>query len=490
MNGPGYYLSRLWDSGLMQRIRGVQAKVSAPQPSFFETTEMGAAGTPSPSIPEESRLFSQRYDRRSIIFDVRKMLADNPLLAEAASVFVDTAISKSFSVTVQKSAKRGTSAGIQNKAQRVIDRVTDDSELKKELPSWAKRAMTTGDLFVQVDEFQGRMNRAFAMPTVSMERLSDDRDSFADPLAAFRQVDVNTNETIAFFAQWQIIHGRWDHESGERYGNSQYLQLRKLNKIFQKMVVDMAVRRAVRATLRRFHRVGDEKHPGTWEDVEKYIAINKLNENAGQAEDYYGTANVDVKNLEGDAHLDQIKDVEFMLNVLFPRTGLAKGLIGFGENVSRDILDDQREFLHVKQDGLVDWLCDHILRPIYDLALLMEGINPKAISYTIQFEDRVTETQKLARCELYLEMREGELMSDRQFISRVARYINVDDVDEYIEELKEWRAERLREKQEAMASGLLPKKREDDPADVARSAIQKNTIGKRGNVARFAARRH
>jgi hypothetical protein len=489
MMKPIQYWSKIWNSEVMQRVRRIEAETTRRHVDQWMTTSMGTAGTPSPRIPEESRTLAQRYGRRQVIADVRKMLADNPLLAEAADDFVDTAVSKSFSVTVENTSSRGVTAGIQRKAQRIIDRVIRDSNLKRELPGWGKRALREGDLFVQIEEYEGQVINAFAMPSVSMERLTDLRDQFADPLAAFRQIDTSTNETVALFARWQIVHGRWNHEPGERYGNSQYLQLRTMDKIFQKMVRDMAVRRAVRATLRRFHKIGDKDHPGKWDDVERYIQTNKLDENAGQAEDYYGTFNVDVKTLEGDAHLDHIKDVEFILNFLFPRVGMPKGIIGFGENTNRDILDDQREFLHIKQDLLIDWIEWEIIRPILDTALMIEDINPDGIVYLTQFEDRVTERQKLARCELYLEMYEAGLMTEHQLIQRVARYINVPDVAAYIQELKQMRAERLREQQEhmkAVAEAGVTEKKQDDPADIARKGIEKSTLGRRGNIKRAA----
>lgn len=477
--------AKAWDSQIIRRIRGVQAQTDRGTPNQAFTTELGTAGTPSPRIPEESRMFEQRYGRRAIIYDVRKMLAENPMLAEAASVFVDTAISKSFTVNVEQTSKRGVLAGTQMRAQRIINRLIKDANIAGELPSWAKRGLKEGDVFVQAVELDGQIVDAMAMPSVSMERMSDERDRFPDPLNAFRQVDVTTNEDIARFAQWQIIHARWDHESGERYGNSQYLQLRTMNKIFMKMVKDMAIRRAVRATLRRFHRVGNDANPGTWDDVEKYIALNKLDETAGIAEDYYGTFNVDVKTLEGDARLDQIKDIEFVLNVLFPRTGLAKGLIGFGETVSRDILDDQREFMNAKQDMLVDWIGNTLLRPLFNLALLVEGINPDAINYVIQFEERLTERDKVAKLEMMLEMRELGVMTDRQLIERAAPYINVRDVDKYLAELDEERKRKRIERQEDLAAGVTDPT-DQDPEALAKKGIDRDTLGKRNNVRRAA----
>jgi hypothetical protein len=428
------YFSSRW-----KRVRQLQERLPSP-PHDSTTTEAGASASSSPRVAEIARLYVERYDRRQVIVDVKQMLARNPLIAQATQMFVDTAVSKGFSVVVEKTSARGATAGVQNAAQREIDRINKLCNVPEKIPGWGKMLLTEGDLFVQLIEYGGDLIDAEAMPSVGIERMTNERDKFPEPLRAFRQIDVATNEVLAEFALWQIVHARWNYRNGERYGVSQYLQMRELSTTFMGMLKDMAERRRTRGPARRFHRVGTPEKPGTEDQVRDYMRRNNLTDldrsgRAPQTLDYFGNGNVDIKDLQGDANLSQIDDVMFMLNLMMPRTGTPKGLIGFGENVSRDILDEQRELFFTNQDLLIDVLC-LTLRRVYALGLMLKGINPDAVSYSIQFEERMSESAKLAKVQNYLELYGAQLISDEQVIQRIAPYINVPDVPAYMAELR------------------------------------------------------
>ncbi|MGH9827472.1 MAG: hypothetical protein ACREDR_29960, partial [Blastocatellia bacterium] len=408
---------------------GRRQATTTPKKIPGESTEIGTSASSSPRIDEYLRIRTDRYERRQIIVDVRQMLAQNPLIAEAASVFVDSAVSKGFAVTVEQTSARGVNAGNQRKAQRAIDRVIRECDMRNKVPSWGRMLLAEGDLFLQNIEHPAarELTNIKRMPAAAMERMTDETDSFTDPLNAFRQVDTTSNESVASFALWQITHARWNFIDGERYGNSQYLELRGMEPEFRIMLRDMAIRRHTRGPLRLFHQVGTPEHPGTDSDIQDYMRWNNLTdlEKNGRLTprmDFFGNGNTSVTAIQGDAKLGEIADVEFILNCLFPRTGLAKGLIGFGETVARDVLDEQREFMFTKQDLLIDVLEWMAIRPSLDMGLLMQGIDPDSIVYAVQFEERMTESGKLAKLEALLEVYEAGLMTKEQFVERASVY--------------------------------------------------------------------
>jgi hypothetical protein len=190
-----------------------------------------------------------------------------------------------------------------------------------------------------------------------------------------------------------------------------------------------------------------------------------------------------VTALQGDQKLSDIEDIQFMLNCLFPRTMMAKGLIGFGENVSRDILDEQQQFLFTAQDLLIDVLEYDAMRPTFDIGLLFAGIDPDSVTYTIQFEERMSELGKLARMEVLLECYEAGVMTEKQLITRAAPYLVVKNVDEYIEELESMRAKKQADALQQAAG----------PDAGGAEALQKSAQGEpsaigKSNVRRFASR--
>jgi hypothetical protein len=460
----------------------------ADNPDAAKTTEIGSSASVSPRTAEQARLFVERYDRRSVISDVEKMQADNPLIAEAHQMFVDTAVSKGFTCTVERTAGRGTKAGLQNRAQREIDRIVKDLNMRRKIPSWGKMFLLHGDCFLQNIEVGGQLVNVKAMPTVSMERNSDDRDVFPDVFHAYHQVDVGSNEEIARFALWQITHGRWNFRDGQRYGSSQYLQIRTMSRLFLQMLGDQAVRRATRGPMRLEHSIGTPEHPGNETDVSTYLKNNSLTELANRdslkiTTDFFHNGMAKVTALQGDQKLSDIEDIQFMLNCLFPRTMMAKGLIGFGENVSRDILDEQQQFLFTAQDLLIDVLEYDAMRPTFDIGLLFAGIDPDSVTYTIQFEERMSELGKLARMEVLLECYEAGVMTEKQLITRAAPYLVVKNVDEYIEELESMRAKKQADALQQAAG----------PDAGGAEALQKSAQGEpsaigKSNVRRFASR--
>jgi hypothetical protein len=434
------------DNAIRKAILRRQTMVPAPPP-VVRTTELGTSASVSPRTEYQARIYIERYDRRSVLTDVARVLADNPLIAQAATVFVDTAVSKGFTVAVHRTSVRGTIAGVQKRAQRVIDRIIKDCDLRNKIPSWGRKAMEEGDLFIQNVEHKGQLVNAKRMPAATMERMTDERDAFVDVLDAYHQLDVGTNEIIGNFALWQVTHGRWNYTDGERYGNSHFLQLRELSRAFLEMVREMPQRRKIYGQMRFFHQVGTKDHPGAWEDVQRYRQENSLVERDRRGDwdlrsQFFGNGLTSVTALHGDGHLDQIKDLEFVLNVIFPRTNIAKGLIGFGETVSRDVLDEQREFMYTQQDLLIDFLEWGALRPTFDLGLMMEGINPDSVLYAIQFEDRMTEAGKLARLQVLLEVYEAGLMTDEQFCQRASAYLGIKNVEEYVSAIREMKAKK------------------------------------------------
>lgn len=426
-----------------------------PKPRPKDTTESGYAASTSPMLDLGVRKFIERYDRRQVIKDVQEMFARDPIMIEAAQMFVQTAVSKSFTVQVNKTAARGVAGGTQNRAQATLNRVVKDCALKDKIESVGFSLLSDGDLFMQnvvhnIDRGRPEVIDAFEMPAASIERLTDLRDHFSDPLQSFRQIDLNTQQTIDNFAQWQISHARWNRKGNQRYGNSQYLQLRTMGQLFYNMLIDMAIRRKTRGPLRIGHIVSAGKDAAgnnkgaKWGDVNKYREENNLTDKLRQGKvqitaDYFSNGLVDWKPINGDARLGDIKDVEFLFNCMFPRLGIAKGLIGYGETVSRDILDEQREILYTKQDLLIDMLINTILNPLFDLALLVDGINPDAIVYSIHFEDRASERAKREKAYFYLDCITDGIMTRKQAVMRLAPYLDIKDVEAWMTELEEER---------------------------------------------------
>ena len=103
---------------------------------------------------------------------------------------------------------------------------------------WAWGITVEGDLFTQmvVAPNSGMPSGlepigCKRMPTVGMERLTDDSDEFQDPRRAYQQIDSVSNEVIATWPEALMCHTKWDAFDGDRYGTSELIAFRRQARI-------------------------------------------------------------------------------------------------------------------------------------------------------------------------------------------------------------------------------------------------------------------
>ncbi len=95
--------------------------------------------------------------------------------------------------------------------------------------------------------------------------------------------------------------------------------------------------------------------------------------------------------MQGDANLDQMADVIYLLDSFFSGTPMPKGLMGFSDKLQRDILEDLKRDYYEEVDGLQDTL-SFAYTALFKFHLLLKGINPDASYWCIEFAERRTET--------------------------------------------------------------------------------------------------
>ena len=418
----------------------------------------------------EYDIFKVENDRRSILNDVQRLLKDDPRVAEGNRRMATDATRGGLAVVVNGSAgdvaarniKRRPGAttkaranALATRAQEVIDDLIKTTRINAKLPSWGRRLIADGDLFLNVivDMRESRIIDLRRVPPGTMKRNIDEQGQFVDITKSFSQLDplVHTasyfpgipESALGHYALWQINHLRWNYTDGEPYGESQYMQIRRLSRQLQMTEEDLVVRRRTRAVQRRFHQVGTKEKPQDWSQVEEYKKKNSLEKNSfKQTTDYFGNGLTDVKNLDGDANLHEIEDIIYLLNMEFLRIGVPKGLLGFAEDINRDVLDEQQK----QYEKSLELLTDTIeygdpgpfsgLRDIVDLALLLQGINPESITYNIRWSEKSNEPSK-DRTERILSVRREKLLSRRTALMLLANDFDIEDVDDELTAIAE-----------------------------------------------------
>ena len=446
-----------------------------------ETTDDALTIKTSPTI-WEYEMFRQEWDRRTVLRDIEMIMKADPRIKRANRVFAATAVRKGISVTVTSTVSDKMAA----KAQDVVDQVMRDAQVNAKLASWARILLKDGDLFLNpvVDTNTRRIKTIKRLPALSMQRNDDMMSTFQDLSKAFRQIDPISLAVIEDFPLWSMNHIRWDHEEGERYGNSQYLQIRGYWKKLNMTEEDLVVRRRTRAIPRRLHNVGTKDNAGSWPAVEEYKAKNALNAKTSQiTTDYYGNGLVDIKSLDGDAQLDHIKDVEHLQEVYMIGTSVPLHILGFGKiGAGADMIEAQkRQFMEDTQElrDLIEFGDSSPysgLRFIFDFALALQGIDPKLVSYNISWFAADMEGSA-DRVERVIKLRSAQpkpLCSQRLALQTIARDLNLEDSESIDNELAEIEAELEvdREDQETLKESLNPES--PSTAPLSRSTVTKS----------------
>ncbi|MBE3584845.1 MAG: minor capsid protein [Thermoanaerobacter sp.] len=460
---------------IKSRLGGITRLFASRQPASETITRRQDYSTLASLAESESvfdyDVFRLEHDRRSILLDVRQMLKEDPRVAEANRRLAQDACRGGITVVVQGASKDVRARNkrrhpgqkplrrnsLADRAQEIIDGVIKTARINAKLSSWARSLLADGDLFLNVivDLKTRRIVDIRRVPAITMKRNVDKEGRFVDISRAFSQLDPMVHaasffpgvpeNAIRHFALWEINHIRWNYVDGQIYGESQYAVIRRLSRQLLMTEEDLVVRRRTRAVQRRHHRIGTPERPGTPADVEAYKQLNSLDHQRGrfkQTTDYFSNGLVEIKNLEGDARLNEIEDIQYLLNIEFLRLGVPKGLLGFAEDINRDVLDEQQQQYLASLEHLTDTLeygdpgAYSGLRAIFDFALLLQGINPDAVTYNIRWSEKTTEklSERITRT---IKARNAGLISRRTACQLLANDFDIEDVDAELAAIEE-----------------------------------------------------
>ncbi|MBN9503646.1 MAG: hypothetical protein BGO01_20625 [Armatimonadetes bacterium 55-13] len=403
-----------------------------------QTTEQGTSGTTSPSIAHLLNI-QQRYDRWAVISDCRKMIDDDGRARRATKKFAREAVRKGATIMVDGES------GMANQARAIADEVQEI--VKPKLFSWAWMLIVEGDLFVQKIAGEGRLVDVKRMPAASMERLTDDTDEFIDPVKAFEQIDVLTQETVASFAQWVITHVKWDAIDGERYGQPEILTGRRHWDLLNLSEEAQSVRRMSRAAKQVLWNIGTEGSPGEAEHVKEFREINGKVEGRRDvfdpmdiALDIYGNGLVKAEVLEGDRNVHEVDDIRYAQNVYvsgdLPTPGPIFNLDS--ESINRDVVKDLREEW-LKETQVLTEIIEAVVKDIFETALLLAGILPEFIDFTVRIPSGSIEKPQEV-IDWVTKLRSAKptpLISFQRAVQILAEFTDIDDPEEEMKRIEQ-----------------------------------------------------
>lgn len=354
------------------------------------TADVAVAASPITTLddtPEPPRLgwgsaspFRTDPARKAIVQECRRLYEQDPRIRRILKSVSADVVKGGYTVAVRNDARAQEIAAAQEQRLKLTARLDD----------WTRLCFVDGDLFLEIGvDRAGQIAAVTRKPTLEMVRNSNHLDLFDDAERAFYWVgdagdfaygDAPPRDAVPL-RQWQIIHARWDHDDGKRYGTPMFQTAVQTAKYVREGEMNMAVRRLARSGLRYAHRV-----EGSQQEVERYRKANQdaLNDPYAAVTDFFG--NSTITRLDGDSNLAQYDDVMHHVRTLGLASPIALGLLGYGQDLNRDVLDEQQQQYERTLESMTEWLQAQIVEPLLHLEWLLAGIYPDSLDYEITWK--------------------------------------------------------------------------------------------------------
>jgi Bacteriophage T4-like portal protein (Gp20) len=448
---PAVYIK---PQGVIKRVQSAwSAFLGKPSPKV--TTEQGASSASSP-VTYYLTLWEQRFGRRARIEDTRSLYLTDPRVFRSVNMYVDEALRGGPQIRVLGHDRRSKRA---QQIAKEVQRIYNPSLINE----WGKGLVVEGDLFIQhvvSDDGEKKLVQAVAMPSIGMERLTNDADQFIEEGRAFEQIDSMTFETVAQFPSALMTHSRWSKINGDRYGTSEICTARRAIRSLELCEQAITISRLNRAPLRRHHRVGTPENTGSLQELTDYKAQNGFFSGKNEAYnpqsvliDYFSNGNVTIETLQGDPYVGHIEDVRYLQNVLMSALPTPGPFFGLDiQDAKRDVLEDMRK-LWVRSHTKIQLAMNEPILHGFELALTLAGIDPSLISYTIQWSMPSLETLPEI-VDAVIAAKEGGGIAPRTAVQQLAPLMGVTDIDAELQEIEEFE-DRKHEREVAKRSASI-----------------------------------
>jgi len=290
-----------------------------------------------------------------------------------------------------------TNSEMEEEGQALIERL----ELDTTLPPWYRLTERDGDSFLEVGVSADNLIREISRkPTLEMHRASNEFDKFDDPEMAYwwdanAWMSLGPNEDSIWFSSWQIVHARANHDEGNRYGTPMFSTATGPWKRVREGELDIAIRRKVRAGMRYLHVLEGASDT----QIEEYRQRNKsiLQDSFAAVADFFTPHKGSITAVQGDASLGEIGDVRHHISTWWLSSPVPMGLMAYGEDLNRDILQEQTDEYHSALESLSSWMGAEIVVPLLQRQWLLSGIWYESYPYELEWGTKKTISARVLR---------------------------------------------------------------------------------------------
>lgn len=382
-------------------LKPLAERIIAEMPANPTNTSRGLQRNVSPGL-EKLEVENLSRDRHSQSAEIRQMVESDPRWDRMLYKLASDASYKNFTVVVESAdGKR-----MQKKAQAIIDRTRHMIRDKQKLRGWTKALLRDGDLFLQiiVDAGTREIVKVKKLAAEITHSRMNAEGNFPEDQKPYYQKSQYSHDPEREFEEWEIVHLKWDEEDGKQYGKSLLASSRLPWRRLESAEKNIAVRRAIRAGTKRQHKLGSDDKPATQKDIDKYKEEHKdtLSRPTEAVQDFFTNHLVEIKTLMGDETIGDIEDLKWIEGLFSIATGIPQALLSGGRETATNftvIKEQEEDYLRVVGD--IDEVLEEAFIRIFDLALLLGGINPDSVVYVFNWsaKDREDIDRKVLRAE-------------------------------------------------------------------------------------------
>lgn len=366
---------------IFDRIRQIFSQARAAETGATTLTE----APPRREDPVDwARRFAAETERVAIITTCREMYRTDPRARRMLRVLARDMTKGGFAVEVDSP-----------RAAEVAQGLYERLDLDSRLDDWVRLTARDGDTFLElVVNERLEIVAASRKPTLQVHRASNAADGFDDPERAFwlapqAHGQIEPPADAIWFPAWAIVHARWEHDEGSRYGVPLLASGTGAWKRVREGELDVAVRRKTRSGIRYLHVV----EGGTEADLESYKERNRAALAAAAAQaDFFTNRPGSISVLQGDAHLNEIADVRHHIATWFQAGEVPMELLGYGEDLNRDVLGEKRAEYEETLEQLRAWVVAELIKPLLERQWLLAGIWPGSLDWDVHWKTKAAIT--------------------------------------------------------------------------------------------------
>lgn len=427
------------DRGLVNRITRALRRVAgrgqaSPTGAGEQSGDTSVTGTMTASLINAwtKSIFEISSERFAVYDDVKEMYDTVEEIETGLGKLSSTVLagregtSKTLEITFAEDADE--------RGQAVITEMMTCTHLRDKSETFIREALLYGDKFLQiVIDRTLRIVRIMQMPVRSMHRNEDDtgllQEGTSEGKWAFEQRYEKTNQFIAGFHPWQMIHLRWNKQGEDKYGRSNLYSARpsfkKLRAMEEALTINWLTRAFARLVFLLDHTgLPEEKRKQAIKAFQESLLTTKMADGSTGKDPLTVVKDIflsigyhqnisddgkpmpeltDVKAVDtSTAGYRDLSPIKYYLRKVIKPLRIPPALLGIEDEVNaKATLSDQRDDYSAFIRWIQKWYSLYLVE-IFDLALILQGIDPLTVNYEIVWPNPFKADELIdSRVELY-----------------------------------------------------------------------------------------